>query len=98
MVLSFWGIERNELALSHVLQSGEKGTGVLNVELLSEAGIEVSVETEEKDANWIKHSLDEGYPVIVAVFTEMLPYWESNRSHAVVVVGYDDSAVYLNDP
>jgi len=28
----------------------------------------------------------------------MLDYWDSSTSHVVVVVGFDDTHVYLNDP
>lgn len=28
----------------------------------------------------------------------MLDYWDSSTSHVVVVVGYDESALFLNDP
>jgi hypothetical protein len=32
------------------------------------------------------------------LLTGDLPYWSANLRHAVLVVGYDDVAVYLNDP
>jgi uncharacterized protein YvpB len=28
----------------------------------------------------------------------MLDYWEVETSHVVVVIGFDESLVYLNDP
>lgn len=41
-----------------------------------------------------------GRPVIAQVWPVMLPYWalESTGSHVLVVVGYDDDTVYVNDP
>ena len=43
--------------------------------------------------------LEIGLPVIVAVRTWPFPYWqERNTEHAVVVVGIDQSFVYMNDP
>ena len=43
--------------------------------------------------------LDAGQPVICRVWTVMLSYWDyRDTSHVVVVVGYDEQHVYLNDP
>lgn len=98
MVLSFLSIELSELVLSYILQSEDEGTSVLNLEFLQEANMGVTVEVDEMDANRLKQSLEEGVPVIVAVWTVALPYWTKNRPHAVVVVGYDENVVYLNDP
>lgn len=40
-----------------------------------------------------------GWPVIVSVQTQELPYWHGVASlHAVVLVGMDERHVYLNDP
>jgi len=37
-------------------------------------------------------------PCIAIVQTGELPYWNTATDHAVVVVGLDEEAVYLNDP
>lgn len=42
--------------------------------------------------------LEEGSPPIVFVHTQFLDYWTSNSPHAVVLVGMDDSQLYLRDP
>ncbi|MBI4532150.1 MAG: C39 family peptidase [Candidatus Latescibacteria bacterium] len=52
----------------------------------------------ELERETLKRLLDQRLPVIVGVWTASLPYWHANRSHAVVVVGYDEQSVYLNDP
>ena len=98
MVLSFWGIDRSEPVLSRILQSEEEGTSVFNIEFLQEAGLGVTVWVGEMDVDALKQSLDQGTPVIVTVWTDALPYWTINRPHALVVVGYDEREVYLNDP
>jgi hypothetical protein len=39
-----------------------------------------------------------GRPVIVRLWTAMLDYWQLETSYVVVVVGFDATYVYLNDP
>jgi uncharacterized protein YvpB len=42
--------------------------------------------------------LQEGHPVIVFVRTGELPHWTYSTDHALVVVGYDENLLYVNDP
>ena len=42
--------------------------------------------------------LQEGHPVIVFVRTGELPYWTYSVDHALLVVGYDENILYVNDP
>lgn len=42
--------------------------------------------------------LDNGIPVIVLVNTMFLDYWQADMAHAIVVVGYDDQHLLINDP
>lgn len=42
--------------------------------------------------------IEHGQPGIVFVRTEHLPYWSFSTDHAVVVVGFDEQSVYVNDP
>jgi len=42
--------------------------------------------------------LARGQPCIVLVRTDQLPYWTCATDHAVLVVGFDEQAVYVNDP
>jgi ABC-type bacteriocin/lantibiotic exporter with double-glycine peptidase domain len=37
-------------------------------------------------------------PCIVLVRTDQLPYWTYATDHAVLAVGFDEQAVYVNDP
>jgi len=39
-----------------------------------------------------------GRPCIILVRTGQLPYWSYATNHAVLVVGLDEQAVYVNDP
>ena len=42
--------------------------------------------------------LTSGKPCIVLIRTDQLPYWTYATDHAVLVVGFDEQAVYVNDP
>lgn len=42
--------------------------------------------------------LQQGQPVIVFVRTGELPHWTYSTDHALVVVGYDDEQIFVNDP
>ena len=42
--------------------------------------------------------IEYGTPIIVSVRTEDLPCWSFNTDHTVVIVGFDEQSVYVNDP
>lgn len=98
MVLAYYGIEKDEITIGHLLELSEEGTSILNVELLEHAEIGATVRAGEIQESEIRQFLDRGIPLIAGVMTGNLPYWNSNRPHSVVVIGYDEQLVYLNDP
>lgn len=46
----------------------------------------------------LRSNLTAGHPCIVLLNTGDLSYWPYATDHAVLVVGIDEQAVYLNDP
>ena len=46
----------------------------------------------------LKACLDRRLPPIALVKTGELPYWAYDTLHAVVLLGYDEAHVYVNDP
>ncbi len=47
----------------------------------------------------IRRLIDERIPPILFVRTsELLSYWAEDTQHALLVVGYDDTHFFLNDP
>lgn len=96
MVLSHLGDERTEANLAKSLGTKEYGTPIRNAERLREEGYGVQV--GQLTRTELESYLRDGKPVIVRVWTAMLDYWNVTTSHVVVVVGYDEATVFLNDP
>lgn len=48
--------------------------------------------------SFVQNYVRRGIPVIALVNTLFLDYWHSETAHAVVVVGFDENQVFLNDP
>jgi hypothetical protein len=46
----------------------------------------------------LRQRLRQGIPPIVFVETNFLDYWQSNVRHAVVVVGPEESTIWLHEP
>lgn len=49
----------------------------------------------------LKKDLEVGRPIIAAVDTRALPYWDNENEanyHAVVIAGIDESTVSVSDP
>ena len=97
-VLSYFGIERSEEEISHVLGTDEEGTSLLNVPMLADAGWGATA--GEVSFQELQRNVDQAVPVIVAVETRHLPHWKGkdNCLHAIVVIEYDDEFIYVNDP
>lgn len=96
MVLSHLGDARTEADFSKLLGTKEYGTPIRNAERLREEGYDVQVRQLTRAD--LESILESGLPVIVRVWTTMLGYWHVTTSHVAVVVGYDDTSVFLNDP
>ncbi|MFN8495667.1 MAG: C39 family peptidase [Caldilineaceae bacterium] len=97
MVLDYLGIPKDETWLWRRLTAGDV-TPFPNLEKLGPAlGIIVEIHTEGALAQFEPY-IEAGLPVIVAVDTDDAHYWPYVRHHAVVVIGFDEQSVYVNDP
>lgn len=67
-----------------------------NVRYLTQLGF--AVVFSQIDMPGLEDWIEQGQPVMTFVRTGDLPHWHYTTDHAVVVVGYDDDALYLNDP
>ena len=96
MVLAHLGDKRTEADLAKFLGTKTYGTPIRNAERLQSDGYEVAV--REFTRADLEVYLNAGLPVIARVWAAMLDYWQVTTSHVVVVVGYGETSVYLNDP
>jgi ABC-type bacteriocin/lantibiotic exporter with double-glycine peptidase domain len=95
MVLAFWGDQQTEAALVKELGTKEYGTAISNAVRLRDKGYNVTVSSLTRAS--LESYLANRQPVIARVWTAMLDHWDVITSHVVVVVGYDESGVFLND-
>ena len=96
MVLEYLGRPLAYDDLLRLLGTTPYGTVTRNVLRLT--GVGFSVVYREGTLVELRAWLDRRCPVIVLVKTGELPHWSYNTLHSLVVVGYDETHVYANDP
>jgi ABC-type bacteriocin/lantibiotic exporter with double-glycine peptidase domain len=96
MILAHWGIAIEYERLLTLLKVKSFGTAGANLNRLSVLGIQVIY--REGSIEELKVNLERGLPSIILVRTADLPYWGYSTDHAVVVTGFDEQFIYLNDP
>lgn len=96
MVLAYQGRQMREQELAEILGTQSFGTPISHVNILQAYQYQVTYRSFSETE--LKTYLLQGIPVIVRVWTGMLTYWTEETFHVVVVVGYDEAQVYLNDP
>jgi len=97
MVLAFYGADYAEKDLRILFKTRMAGTSVVNVMLrLPELGFTATV--TRATFYELMRAVREGQPCIAQVFTGHLHYWDVGWMHDVVVVGFDEDAVLVNDP
>lgn len=82
--------------LLHLLRVDAIGAPFRNLRLLQ--SLRLSVTIANGDMTTLHAHLQNGRPLIVAVDTAQLPYWNEATDHAVLVIGVDAQHVYLLDP
>ena len=82
--------------LTKRLHTRQSGTAFRNLRYLSELNLIVKI--KYGDMQTLFELIDNGIPVIARVQTEPLSYWSLGTDHAIVVVGYDDKSIWVNDP
>lgn len=96
MVLASLGDDVDEVHLAHAMGSYWFGTPASHVLRLSALGYQATY--ERASLGHLRTYFAQQSPCIVFLRTGNLPYWDEDVPHAVVVVGIEDTTVYLHDP
>ena len=96
MVLRSLGIEQSQRHLNQLLGLTSIGVPYTNLPRLARLGVQVAMDVGNEAQ--LQQAIDRDLPVIAFLFTGELPYWPANTPHAVVIAGYDDAHLYVNDP
>ena len=96
MVMAYFGREVEEADLSRQLRSRPFGTRSSHIRLLEEWGW--SVIYREGTLLDLQSHVASGVPCIAFVRAGVLPGWETDTSHSVVVVGFSVEDVVVHDP
>ncbi|MDZ7363198.1 MAG: cysteine peptidase family C39 domain-containing protein [candidate division KSB1 bacterium] len=89
-----------ETSLRDLLGTTDRGTTVTNILMLNASLPSLKAELHQ----WLLVDLQEYLetklqPCIVTVGTRALPHWnEADNLHAVIVHGFDDVHIFINDP
>ena len=97
MSLRYLGINVSQRQLNRLLDQGELGALFSNIQRLARHRVHVALNVGDDVV--LKSAIDNNQPPIIPVLTkELTTYWDINVRHALLVVGYDDTHFYLNDP
>ncbi len=79
-----------------LLRIGAAGAPYRNLHYLESARL--SVQIKQGEIADLQNYLTKNIPPIIFVNTAEIPYWSEPTGHALVVVGIDESRVFVNDP
>lgn len=98
MILEFFNQPAAESDLRKQLKTKPFGTHIINVFSLKEIyGIQAKIEFWSlEELKIYLHTTRT--PCIALVWTEYLAHWKQNCLHSVIVIGYDNEYMIINDP
>jgi hypothetical protein len=96
MALRQQGIVIPQARLARLMDITDYGAPLSRILRLAQWNIPVTLQTGDDTA--IKAWIDVQRAVIAFVATGQLPYWDFNVQHALLIVGYDETEVFINDP
>lgn len=100
MLLNFLGDPIEEVTVRDLIGTNRKGTSAINIIMLNASLPKIKAELQHWSLAKLQKFLEsKRQPCIVAVKTNLLPYWKGKAGrHAVVIHGFDDKRVFINDP
>jgi hypothetical protein len=96
MALEQLGLAATQRELNRLLGLTPLGTPYPHIQRLNRYGVHVMLQRGDEFA--LRNAIDQGVAPIVFMMTTGLPYWQTETQHALVIVGYDNQNVYMNDP
>jgi len=96
MALAYLGQPIDYAQLLQLLEIKPYGAPAGNICRLARLNLKVAY--SQTDMSGLVSMLQDSWPVIVFVNTKELPYWSHGTDHALLVVGCDESQLYVNDP
>ncbi|MFQ5420269.1 MAG: peptidase C39 family protein [Anaerolineae bacterium] len=96
MAFAYLGLSVPYDQLLKLLKIRSFGAAGQNLKYL--AALDVQVIYREGSLDELKGHLLNGRPCITLVRTADLPHWSYSTDHALLVVGFDDQTIYVNDP
>lgn len=96
MVLAYLGDHRSEAEIALLLGTKAYGTPISRVARLRAWGYLGDIGSLSQQE--LASHLDRNTPVIARVWTGFLAHWSQATSHVVVIVGYNERQVLMNDP
>ena len=96
MGLDYLDVEIPYSRLLQLLRVKSFGAPASNIRLLEQLSLTASYRVTNMAG--LEGLLASGQPVIVFVRTGELPYWNYQADHALVVVGFDEEHIFVNDP
>jgi ABC-type bacteriocin/lantibiotic exporter with double-glycine peptidase domain len=98
MALHYLGIETTQKRLNQLFEVGELGTPNWRIRRVADVfPVSVALNEQGDESDLIQY-IQQHTPVIIFLLTGELSYWDVNIQHAILVVGFDDTYFYVNDP
>ena len=97
MALAHIDVAASQRKLNRLFGLTSMGVPWPHVQRLTQWGLRVHLQVGQEVQ--LKQAIDQQLPPITFIRTgELTTYWNADLQHAVLLVGYDDTQVYLNDP
>ena len=97
MVLADLGIIVSQAELNRLFQLTPLGVPLSRLTRLEQHGVNVALHRNGTLSD-LSQAIDQNVPPIVFIRTSELSYWQEDTQHALVVRGYEESHLLVNDP